>query len=236
MEINMEIAKNSSLPLRDVAFETLRESIIKGRLKPGERLFEERLAARLGMSRTPVREAIRKLELEGLVVMEPRKGAVVSAITEKNLLDVLDVRKALEELAVKLACKKMTPEIADELKDAEDDFERADETGDLSGMADADIRFHDIIYRSTGNTRLMQLLSNLFEQMYRFRVEYLKIEGSGKTLSKEHRDIMDALAAGDTGRAADAVCLHIDHQVRAVLSAIRESSEDSGNTHDGISR
>ena len=96
------------LPLREVVFRTLRQSILKGELKPGERLMEVNLAKKLGVSRTPVREAIRKLELEGLVIMLPRRGAEVAGITEKSLRDVLEVRKVLEELAIELDCKRMT--------------------------------------------------------------------------------------------------------------------------------
>ena len=98
------------LPLRDVVFNTLRQAILTGELKPGERLMEIHLADRLGVSRTPIREAIRKLELEGLVVMIPRKGAQVARITEKNLKDVLEVRRALDMLAVRLACDRMDEE------------------------------------------------------------------------------------------------------------------------------
>ena len=105
----MELKVNMSeyLPLRDVVFNTLRQAILRGELKPGERLMEIQLANKLGVSRTPIREAIRKLELEGLVLMIPRKGAEVADISEKSLRDVLEVRKALEELAVKLTCDKI---------------------------------------------------------------------------------------------------------------------------------
>ena len=89
---------NNYLPLRDVVFYTLRQAILKGELKPGERLMEMQLANQLGVSRTPIREAIRKLELEGLVLMIPRRGAVVAKITEKDLRDVLEVRTSLEKL------------------------------------------------------------------------------------------------------------------------------------------
>ena len=90
---------NEYLPLRDVVFETLRQKILKGELKPGERLIEVALAQRLGVSRTPVREAIHKLEQEGLVVMAPRKGAQVATISAQSVRDVLEVRKAMECLA-----------------------------------------------------------------------------------------------------------------------------------------
>ena len=100
--------ENDYLPLRDVVFNTLRTSILTGELKPGERLMEIHLADKLGVSRTPIREAIRKLELEGLVTMIPRRGAEVAQITEKNLRDVLEVRRALDALAVELACERIT--------------------------------------------------------------------------------------------------------------------------------
>ena len=120
-ELKMDV--NEYLPLRDVVFNTLRQAILKGEMEPGERLMEIQLAQKLGVSRTPIREAIRKLELEGLVVMIPRKGAEVAHITEKDMRDVLEVRSTLEELAVELACKHVTPERVQELKAANKIFE-----------------------------------------------------------------------------------------------------------------
>ena len=113
MTTDLEMHMDEYLPLRDVVFNTLRRAILKGDLKPGERLMEIALAEKLGVSRTPIREAIRKLELEGLVVMAPRKGAKVASITERDLNDVLEVRKGMEELAIRLACERITPEELD---------------------------------------------------------------------------------------------------------------------------
>ena len=114
MEPKFQVSMDEYLPLRDVVFNTLRQAILRGELKPGERLMEIQLANKLGVSRTPIREAIRKLELEGLVLMIPRKGAEVAEITEKSLKDVLEVRRALEELAVEIACEKMTAQQIEE--------------------------------------------------------------------------------------------------------------------------
>ena len=108
--MDLEMNMDDYLPLRDVVFNTLRRAILKGELKPGERLMEIALADKLGVSRTPIREAIRKLELEGLVVMAPRKGAKVASITERDLNDVLEVRKGMEVLAISLACERITKE------------------------------------------------------------------------------------------------------------------------------
>ena len=110
MTDDLKLNMNAYLPLRDVVFNTLRQAIITGEFAPGERLMEIALAERLGVSRTPVREAIRKLELEGLVVMIPRKGAEVARITERRLKEVLEVRCALEELGATLASQRITEE------------------------------------------------------------------------------------------------------------------------------
>lgn len=221
MGTNFELNMNDFLPLRDVVFNTLRQAILRGELKPGERLLEIHLADKLGVSRTPIREAIRKLELEGLVLMIPRRGAVVAEITEKSLRDVLEVRRALEELAVKLACEKIGQEEIEELKMAAREFEEALETGDVTVYAEADVKFHDIIYRTTDNQRLIQLLYNLREQMYRYRVEYLKREEVHETLLVEHNHIIEMIEKRDEKRAVEAVCAHIDNQVTTVADTIR---------------
>ena len=159
------------LPLRDVVFNTLRKAILTGELKPGERLMEIHLANRLGVSRTPIREAIHKLELEGLVTMIPRRGAEVAQITEKSMNDVLEVRRALDALCAELACDRITPEELNQLKKACEDFEIAVRTKDVQKIAQADVALHDIIVQATGNQRLIQLVLNLSEQMYRSQTE-----------------------------------------------------------------
>lgn len=221
MGSEFEVNMNDFLPLRDVVFNTLRKAILRGNLEPGERLREIHLADKLGVSRTPIREAIRKLELEGLVVMIPRKGAVVAEITEKSLRDVLEVRRALEALAVRLACEKILDAEVEELKVAAERFEEALETGDVTAFAEADVRFHDIIYRATDNQRLIQLLYNLREQMYRYRVEYLKREDAHETLLEEHQAIIETIEKRDVAKAVEAVRTHIDNQVVAVSDTIR---------------
>ena len=170
-EPKFNVTMNEYLPLRDVVFNTLRQAILRGELKPGERLMESQLANKLGVSRTPIREALRKLELEGLVNMVPRKGAEVADITEKSLRDVLEVRKALEELSVQLACEKITEEEIEELKRVAERFKDTLDDQDVTKIAEADVAFHDVIYTATDNQKLILLLNNLREQMYRYRVD-----------------------------------------------------------------
>ena len=205
------------LPLRDVVFNTLRQAILIGELKPGERLMEIHLADRLGVSRTPIREAIRKLELEGLVVMIPRKGAQVAKITEKNLKDVLEVRRALDMLAVRLACERMNEDDKAALREACDEFAKVVKANDTKEITEADVRFHDVILKSTGNDRLIQLVNNLAEQMYRYRLEYIKDSAYHNRLVQEHAAIYQAIINQDAEKAADAVVLHIDNQEKTII-------------------
>lgn len=222
MTDNFQIQMDEYLPLRDVVFNTLRQAILKGELKPGERLMEIQLAKRLGVSRTPVREAIRKLELEGLVLMVPRKGAEVADITQQDLEDVLEVRAALEELAVKNACDNITEEQIQELKKAAADFKEALEGTDLIACAEADMRFHEIIYAATNNRRLIQILNNLKEQMYRYRMEYLKDKRTYKVLLEEHDTIRRALKKHDKVKAGNAIKSHIENQKKSILTSLSE--------------
>lgn len=212
------------LPLRDVVFNTLRQAILTGELKPGERLMEIHLADRLGVSRTPIREAIRKLELEGLVVMMPRKGAQVARITEKNLKDVLEVRRALDTLAVRLACQRMDEDYKKQLQDSCAEFARVVKNNNTKDITEADVRFHDIINKSTGNDRLIQLVNNLAEQMYRYRLEYIKDGAYHKRLVEEHEEILQAIFEGDEERAAKAVVLHIDNQEKSIIQHLHLDS------------
>lgn len=225
MGTDFEVTMDEYLPLRDVVFNTLRRAILRGELKPGERLMEIQLANKLGVSRTPIREAIRKLELEGLVLMIPRKGAEVAEITEKNLRDVLEVRCALEELAVQLACERIDGEGVKELRDAGLHFKEVLDSDDITQIAQADEAFHDVIFTATGNSRLIQLLNNLREQMYRYRIEYLKKKECYPILIAEHKEILDAIAGRDKERATRVTSQHINNQVDTVVDTIRHKDE-----------
>lgn len=221
MTSDFTVNMNEYLPLRDVVFNTLRQAILKGELKPGERLMEIALAEKLGVSRTPIREAIRKLELEGLVTMVPRRGAHVANITEKDLNDVLEVRIGLENMAIDKACALMKKEAFDELKSAAEHFSQILEEGDLTKLAEADVEFHEIIYKASDNRRLLQLLNNLREQIYRYRIEYLKEESTRAILVKEHGDIYMAIRARDAQRAKAITFNHIENQRQAIIRSIK---------------
>ena len=228
MQEHLQVNMDEFLPLRDVVFNTLRQAILTGELKPGERLMEIHLANRLGVSRTPIREAIRKLELEGLVTMIPRRGAEVAQITEKSLKDVLEVRRALDALSVELACDRIEEDELTALSQACDAFAEATKTKDPKKIAQADVALHDIIVKATDNRRLIQLVNNLSEQMYRYRFEYIKDVSTHDQLIEEHRIIFESIRRKDKETAAKTARLHIDNQESSIMKQIRlERSKNS---------
>ena len=209
-------------PISNSLLSKLQKDILTGKLKAGQKLTEQELCREYEVSRTPVREAMRKLELEGLVVMIPRRGAQVANITEKDLNDVLEVRIALENLSIENACMRMTEEQLEELWNAAKNFEATMAEGNLVKLAEADVAFHEVIYKSSDNRRLNQVLNNLREQIYRYRVEYLKDENNYPTLMKEHKDIVEGLVRKNKTQVTETMHQHVKNQAVAVKAMIQE--------------
>lgn len=225
-EINMagklsKVNLNDYKPLREVIFNTLREAIIAGELKPGERLMEVKLAEKMGVSRTPVREAIRKLELEGLVDMLPRKGAHVAELSAKDIMDVLEVRASLDGLATGLAAERIKDEEIKELGHILSQFVAYVEKDNLQGSIKKDVEFHDLIYRASRNDRLIQISNNLREQIQRFRVIYLKDYSTPKDLINEHQHICEAISRRDREAAEKYAQKHIKNQEKIIIRAVK---------------
>ena len=215
-------------PLRDVVFETLRDAIITQVLKPGERLMEIQLADEMGVSRTPVREAIRKLELEGLVVMVPRKGAYVAGVSMKDIHEVYEVRSALEMLAATLAAERITEEELDALERQvlrESEEEDKQDGSDLDNIIYIDSSFHDIIYQAAHNQRLVQFVNILQEQLQRFRAASLARPGRSKTALEEHKQIVEALSDRNGELAARLAREHIENAENAMIASMEEKGE-----------
>ena len=162
------------------------------------------------------------LEQEGLAVTIPRKGAEVAKMTEKDMEDVLQIREALDELAAKIACEQISEEQLEELVATMHEFEESTKTDNVKKIAEADVKFHDIIYQSTGNPKLVNMLNNLREQMYRYRVEYLKDENNYPTLMKEHKDIVEGLVRKNKMQVTATMHQHVKNQAVAVKAMIQE--------------
>ena len=216
-----ENEEDAFLPLRDVVFKQLREEILYGKLKPGERLMEVALSERLGVSRTPIREGIRLLEKEGLVVMLPRRGAHVASITAKQLADVLEARRTLETFTMNACCARITRTRYEELKKANERFAEAINGGNLRDMADTDTEFHNIIIDTAGNEKVKEMLVNLKEQIFRYKYEFMKEMSDPTRLVREHDQIIKAIGESRSDRAVELIKLHIDSQAIAIYRNIK---------------
>ncbi|MBE5897843.1 MAG: GntR family transcriptional regulator [Lachnospiraceae bacterium] len=220
----LKLDMDSRLPLRDVVYNTLRNAILRGDLKPGDRLMEMHLANKLGVSRTPIREAIRLLEDEGLAITVPRKGAQVAKMTEKDLRDVLEIRNALDELAVSMACTRKKPEQIDKLREALEAFKFATKSKDPRKIAEEDEKFHNVIYEMADNPKLTNIVVNLREQMYRYRYEYVKDNDTYEDLIAEHQAMIEGFEQNDVDLLKKIMHTHLAKQVEGVSEVIKEQS------------
>ncbi len=204
ININMQQHK----PLRELVYEELRLLIMTGKIKPGTRMMEIDLAESMGVSRTPVREAIRQLEKDGLVTIEPRKGAYVSDISPEDLDNMLVVREPLEGLATYLATQFMSDEEIEAVKIANDEYEKALTAGETEKLINADTHFHNLITQGSHNQYLIDILQELQEQVLRFRYIYFKSIKRAEDVVNEHRIILKAL---ESRNADDAKKYSVEH-------------------------
>ncbi|HBE77022.1 MAG TPA: GntR family transcriptional regulator [Firmicutes bacterium] len=216
-------------PLRELVFESLREAIISGTLGAGDRLMEIQLAEEMGVSRTPVREAIRKLELEGLVVMIPRKGAYVAGISVKDIADVFEIRCALEGLAAELASERATDEELETMERYLIKISEDIDLGDLAKVVETDTDFHTLLYKLSRNSRLTQIISNLREQIQRFRTTSLSFPGRMKIALEEHRKIVEAISSRDGELARKLAEEHIENAENTMMNMIQHDAKHGGN-------
>jgi len=221
----LKLNSDEYMPLRDVVFKTLREAIITGALVPGQRLMEIKLAKELGVSRTPVREAIRKLELEGLVIMTARKGAVVAPINEKDLREVLEIRKKLESLAVELACRHYGEDDIKVLEEINRKISVAVNENNVEEITKCDVEFHETIYGFTQNTRLVKMLHQLKEHIFRYRFEYIKDMKTKGFIVEEHTKIIEAMKELNEKAACEEIEKHIEVQEKYILNTLIKSEK-----------
>lgn len=224
---DLELEINGQISLTDVVFKNLRWAILKGDLMPGERLREVPLAKQFRVSRTPVREAIRKLELEGLAFMMPKCGAKVAKIEEKDLRDVLEVRILLEKIAIELACERISIEWLMKFETVLENFYHAADSRDIIKIIETDICFHEMIFETTQNFQMIQVMNNFIEHTYRYRLEYLKELPNYMQLYKEHCDIYEAIKRKDKESAQELMNDHIYSQEQALIKTYSDKSTTS---------
>lgn len=215
-------AKLENLTLWERVHDYLRQEILANRLPPGTELQEVALSQALGVSRGPIREAIGRLAAEGLVIVRPRRGAVVTALSKQEFLEAYQVREALETLAVRLAVPRIDAERRAELEQLVDRMADCAARDDVDGFFEANALFHWRLVEASGNSRLQDTYRQLVEQMGRYRTRSLKLRGSLKRSIAEHRTILRAIAAGDAERAAHLISEHIRVPQRRLESTAEE--------------
>ncbi len=220
-----KIKMDDYMPLRDVIFNTLRDAIVSGDLKPGERLMEVTLAEKMGVSRTPVREAVRRLEVEGLVTMTPRKGTHVAELSVKDIMDVLEVRAALDKLATELAASRIRQDSMRQLESVHKQYITHLQKENLQGAIKKDVEFHEIIYHASGNNKLMNVAANLREQVYRFRVLYMRDFSNAEDVLQEHEQILKSLSEKDSLKAGQLAQEHIVHQQETIIQRVEKHAD-----------
>jgi DNA-binding GntR family transcriptional regulator len=188
-------------PLREIVYEELKRQIMVGEIAPGTRMMEVELAEEMGVSRTPVREAIRKLEKEGLVTIEPRRGAYASDISAKDMVDILEVRQDLEGMAAGIAAQKITDEGRIELENIARKYKDSVDREDIEEIIKNDEAFHKYIVSLSGNKTLIKMVSQVQELALRFRYIYYEDFSRFKNQPSEHQAIVDAIAGGDVAGA-----------------------------------
>jgi DNA-binding GntR family transcriptional regulator len=218
----LPIRLDSYQPLREVVCETLRAAIVEGVLNPGERLMEIQLAEELGVSRTPVREAIRKLELEGFVVMVPRRGTYVADLSIRDVNEVYEVRTALDILAAGLAAERITEEELEQMERILVQIGNDIERGNMEAIVDADGQFHDILYQASRNDRLVGIINNLREQLTRFRSISMAYPGRLKNTLEEHSRLVEAIAMRDVELAKRLAAEHMENAEQTLLQDMNE--------------
>lgn len=213
----LPVKLDSYKPLREVVYETLREAIKTGSLAPGERLMEIQLAEELGVSRTPVREAIRKLELERFVVMIPRRGTYVANLSLKDINEVFEIRAALDSLAAGLAAERITEDEQEQLERMLVEIADYIDQNDHVKIVATDEAFHDLLYRASRNERLVGIIYNLREQFSRFRSVSINYPGRLQNTLEEHRQLVEAIAQRDSELAQHKAREHIENAEQTLL-------------------
>lgn len=208
-DYNLKQEVSDKYSLRGRVFHKIREDILNGKYKQNEELREATIGAELGVSRTPVREAFRQLELEGLLTMIPNKGVYVNGITAKDVRDIYMIRSSLEGLCARWATEHISDELMNEMEENVYLSEFHSSKGHFEQMAELDNRFHEILYESCDSKMLEHLLRDFHQYVYRVRRMTLSSENRGRESNDEHKQIMEAIKAKDAAKAEKLANLHM---------------------------
>jgi len=211
--------------LSQKVYRALKTEIIKGSLKPGIKLSEGKIAVQMGVSRTPVREALKELAAEGFVKMNPNQAVVVSNASVEDVQEVLQIRGVLEGLAARLAIKMISEEEIKELEKYQKQMEYYTKKDDVLAFSEMDDEFHKLILNICSNNRLIQIRKNLCDQARRYRIRSLSVPGRLKYSLKEHQEIVEALKRKNAEQADRVSQKHIENVLVNIL-AHKDKEED----------
>ncbi|MGJ5828857.1 GntR family transcriptional regulator [Streptomyces ossamyceticus] len=215
--------------VRERVLGTLRQDIIAGRLRPGDRLVERELADRFGVSRVPVREAIRALVAEGFVLFETPRRTVVRRLTRADVAELFELREALEVYAAGLAATRATPESLAELSALLDQAAAATRAGDAEAITDINTRFHDRVLAMAGNSLLISVMEPVDG-----RLRWLTRQNTEwPQLLTEHRELYEAIASGDPDRARTHALTHVQTNYRSTVRHLFEEDDMGGQSWGG---
>ena len=206
----------------DEVYMILEEEILSGVYKSSESLTEQPLSDRLGVSRTPIRAALRRLAEEGLVELVPNKGAVVIGVTADDLIDTYKIRMRLEGIASAMATERLTEKEKERLKESVDLSDYYIARGDAEHLKELDTTFHSIIYGASGNRLLSKILTELHRNIKAYRKLSLTVPGRLEHSQEEHREILEAILAGDAKRADELTSRHVERAMDNMLKALGE--------------
>lgn len=224
MAINLEEQKIREHPLlREWVADAVRDMIAKGKLKPGEHICETRLASELGISRTPLREAIRLLETEGFLHVVPRRGAVVRDISIKDVTEIYEIKAALEGLSARLAARHFNKKDIERLKEINNELAKLAEKNDVNRFFKMHNQFHDYFLRASGNERLYQMNCSLIEQIHRLRLLSFTLEGRFEEAVAQHEKIIKAFEKMDAELAERLVSENVMMGYRAVTTKLKQT-------------
>ncbi len=207
--------------LTQKVYKVLKEAILNGDLPQGSRLVETKLARQLGVSRTPVREAIHRLSVEGFVRLIPNQGAFVAEISLEDIEEVFQIRGVLEGLAVRLFVKSKDEEEVKELEEKIEEMRCAVEGKDIIAYSDADAEFHRLIWLFSGNERLLKVLDGMVSYIDAYRLKSLYIPGVMETSFQDHIEIVELVKQGDAKKAEEVMRRHVDTVLEKILEAGR---------------
>jgi DNA-binding GntR family transcriptional regulator len=219
--------QSNPISLRKQVYNDLRIAILTGKIPSGARLVESVLASEMGVSRTPIREALHQLDMEELVYSIPRVGYLVSDMSEYDIEDLFATRAAIEQVVARLALEKITPE---DLKKIENNLNKAEnfiKKGLTTKTVSLDMEFHEIICRACRSKRLYQISQLLREHMHKFRIASLHLPEIAKRAHEGHIDIFRALKSKDRKRLDHAILSHMEEIKNIVLDYMRQLREKS---------